>query len=122
MPDKGGLVPVCRWHEVVHAHCGATLKVFSDAKKRNGLHWTFQVLGVPDGSGVRWFYRHNMDVVKLRERMIVTRGQQERWQREKAEKRGARLAYRGDYKEFGYGSGPRQGWGSTGATSAAQWS
>ena len=68
----------------------ASLKVISEAKSRSGQHWTFQVLWVKAQDETKWFYRHNQDYDRLKERVLVTKSKQEAWAEEKRAKWGNR--------------------------------
>lgn len=59
------------------AHVGtleqrATLKGLSDAKRRSGQTWTFQLLLVTDSRAAKWFFRNNEPYSRLKERVLAT--------------------------------------------------
>lgn len=69
---REGWMPVADGMKAVSeiAHEGAldlqaTLKALSDAKKRSGNFWTFQLLVVKEGTVDRWLFRHNASLEGL---------------------------------------------------------
>lgn len=57
----------------------ATLKALSDAKKRNCLFWTVQLLMVRDNNVDQCFFRHRALQAELRRRFLITERKLNQW-------------------------------------------
>lgn len=94
----------------------ATLNALSDAKKRDGATWSFQLLSVTDDRIQKWFFRHNEPYDKLQSRILVTQSKQNESDAAKGGRWGAYNARCKDYQTGGslYGA-------ATSSGKSAQW-